>query len=231
MGLADWFTKIFSGKTKQDADQNWIYTPLVVTSSGYKVDKDGWVYPVDNIFSSDAINNAIDRIATEVGKVRIRSIVEKDGQIIKQNDDIDRLFRFHPNPLQTTSDFLASLIWMRMKYNNVFVYPQFEWITDTTGQKHKKFSAFWVLKPIEFEVGTDESGKVWQIKFILSDGVEYIFPYEDIIHLKWRRGTNLFKGGGDDYGWPDMADVTKSVNALNSTIEGLPKAIASSATG
>ena len=228
MGLADWFTKIFSGKTKQDADQNWIYTPLVVTSSGYKIDKDGWVYPVDNIFSSDAINNAIDRIATEVGKVRIRSIVEKDGQIIKQNDDIDRLFRFHPNPLQTTSDFLASLIWMRMKYNNVFVYPQFEWITDTTGQKHKKFSAFWVLKPIEFEVGTDESGKVWQIKFILSDGVEYIFPYEDIIHLKWRRGTNLFKGGGDDYGWPDMADVTKSVNALNSTIEGLPKAIASS---
>lgn len=228
MGLAEWFQKIFSGRTKQDTTQNWIQSPLVITSSGYKVDKDGWVYPIDNIFSSDAINNAIDRIATETSKVKIRSIVEKDGQLIIQKDDLSRLFRFHPNPLMTTSDFLAALVWMRLKYNNVFVYPQFEWVTDVTGQKHKKFEAFWILKPLEFEVGTDESGKIWQIKFILSDGMEYILPYEDIIHLKWRRGTNLFKGGGDDLGNPDMADVTKSVNALNSTIEGLPKAIASS---
>lgn len=228
MGLGEWFQKLLGGKTKQDTNQNWIYSPLVVTSNGYRVDKDGWVYPVDNVYSSDAINNAIDRIATEVSKVKIRSIIEKDGEIIKQNDDINRLFRFHPNPLQTTSDFLASLVWLRMKYNNVFVYPQYEWVTDNAGQKHKKFSAFWVLKPIEFQVGTDASGKVWQIKFILSTGEEYILPYSDIIHLKWRRGTNLFEGGGDDAGKPDMSDVTKSVNALNSTIEGLPKAIASS---
>lgn len=228
MGLANWLQKIFSGKTKADSDQNWLYSPNVIISNGYKVDEDGWVYPVDNIYGSDAINNAIDRIATETSKVRIRSIVEKDGKIAIQNDDISRLFRFHPNPLQTTSDFLSCLVWMRMKYNNVFVYPQFEWVTDQTGQKHKKFEAFWILKPIEFVLGTDESGKQWQIQFTLSDGCEYIFPYDDIIHLKWRRGTNLFKGGGDDYGNPDMADVTKSVNALNSTIEGLPKAIASS---
>ena len=228
MGLAQWFSKLFWGKTKNESDQNWLYSPLVVTSNGYKVDEDGWVYPVDNVYSSDAINNAIDRIATETSKVKIRSIVEKEGQITVQNDDISRLFRFHPNPLQTTSDFLSCLVWMRMRYNNVFVYPQFEWVTDTLGQKHKKFEAFWILKPLEFELGTDESGKVWQIQFTLSDGEEYIFPYEDIIHLKWRRGTNLFKGGGNDYGWPDTDDVTKSVSALSSTIEGLPKAIASS---
>ena len=228
MGFAQWIQKIVSGKTKEDTSQNWIYSPAIITSSGYKVDEDGWIYPVDNISASDAINNAIDRIATETSKVKIRSIIERDGKIVIQNDDISRLFRFHPNPIQTTSDFLSCLIWMRMKYNNVFVYPQFEWVTDSTGQKHKKFEAFWVLKPIEFELGTDESGKQWQIRFILSDGEEYIFPYDDIIHLKWRRGTNLFKGGGNDFGMPDMTDVTKSVNALNSTIEGLPKAIASS---
>ena len=228
MGLADWVQKIFGGKTKQDSTQNWIQSPFVVTSSGYKIDKDGWVYPVDNIYSSDAINNAIDRIATETSKIRIKSIVEKDSEIRKQNDDITRLFREHPNPLQTTSDFLSALVWMRMKYNNVFVYPQFQWVTDNNGQLHKRFEAFWILKPVDFEIGTDESGKVWQIKFILSDGQSYILDYSDVIHLKWRRGTNLFKGGGDDLGNPDMTDVTKSVNALNSTIEGLPKAIASS---
>lgn len=228
MGLAQWFTKLFSGRTKEDSTQNWILSPYVFSGVGYKVDKDGWVYPAENIYESDNLNNPIDRIAKEVSKVKIRSIVEKAGQILIQDDDISRLFQYHPNPLQTTSDFMEALVWMKMKYNNVFVYPQFQWVTDSLGQKHKKFEAFWILKPIEFEVGTDEAGKVWEIKFILTTGEEYILPYSDIIHLKWRRGTNLFKGGGNDFGWPEVGDITKSVNALNATVEGLPKAIASS---
>ena len=61
----------------------------------------------------------------------------------------------------------------------------------------------------------------------MTTGEEYILPYADIIHLKWRRGTNLFKGGGNDFGFPEMGDITKSVNAMNATVEGLPKAIAS----
>ena len=228
MGLAQWFQKLLGNRTKEDSTQNWILSPYVFTGSGYKVDKDGWVYPAENIYESDAINNPIDRIATEVSKARVRSIVEKEGQVKFQDDDISRLFAYHPNPLQTTSDFLNALVWMRAKYANVFVYPQFTWITDKLGQKHKRFEAFWILKPIEFEVGTDESGNTWQIKFILMTGEEYILNYSDIIHLKWRRGTNLFRGGGNDFGYPETGDVTKSVNALNSTIEGLPKAITSS---
>ena len=228
MGLAQWFNKLLGNRTKEDINQNWILSPYVFTASGYKVDEDGWVYPSENIYQSDAVLNPIDRIASEVSKAKIRSIVERNSQIKIQDDDISRLFAYHPNPLQTTADFLNCLVWMRMKYANVFIYPQFTWVTDTTGQRHKKFDAFWILKPIDFELGTDESGNVWEIKFILTDGEEYILPYEDIIHLKWRRGTNLFKGGGDDFGFPEVTDVTKSVNALNSTIEGLPKAIASS---
>ena len=228
MGLAQWFQKLLGNRSKEDSTQNWILSPYVFTGSGYKVDKDGWVYPAENIYESDAINNPIDRIATEVSKARVRSIVEKEGEVKFQDDDISRLFAYHPNPLQTTSDFLNALVWMRAKYANVFVYPQFTWITDKLGQKHKRFEAFWILKPIEFEVGTDESGNVWQIKFILTTGEEYILNYSDVIHLKWRRGTNLFRGGGNDFGYPETNDVTKSVNALNSTIEGLPKAITSS---
>lgn len=227
MGLAQWFNKLLGNRTKEDSTQNWILSPYVFSGSGFKIDKEGWVYPAENIYESDSILNPIDRIATEVSKAKIRSVVEKESNIIIQDDDISRLFAFHPNPLQTTADFLNCLVWMRAKYNNVFVYPQFQWITDKQGQRHKRFEAFWILKPIEFEVGTDESGNVWEIKFILTTGEEYILPYSDIIHLKWRRGTNLFKGGGNDFGFPELGDITKSVNALNATVEGLPKAIAS----
>lgn len=228
MGLAQWINDLLKGKTKEDSSQNWILSPYTFEGIGWKVGEDGWVYPAENIYNSDAINNPIDRIAKEVSKVKIKSIVEKEGKVTIQDDDISRLFRFHPNPLQTTADFMNCLVWMVMKYNNAFVYPQFTWVTDSLGQRHKRFEAFWILKPIEFEVGTDASGNVWEIKFILSDGGEYILPYSDIIHLKWRRGTNLFKGGGDDFGYPQIQDVANSVNAMNATLEGLPKAIASS---
>jgi HK97 family phage portal protein len=228
MGLSQWFQKILGNRTREDSTQNWIMSPYVFTASGYKVDGDGWVYPEENIYESDAVNNPIDKIATEVSKVKLRSIVEKADKIAIQDDDISRLFAYHPNPLQTTADFMNALVWMRAKYANTFVYPQFTWVTDKLEQRHKKFTAFWILKPIDFEVGTDEDGNVWEIKFILSTGEEYILPYEDIIHLKWRRGTNLFKGGGDDFGFPNTSDMTKSVNALNATIEGLPKAVLSS---
>ena len=228
MGLAQWINDLLKGKTKEDSSQNWILSPYTFTGLGWKIGEDGWVYPAENIYNSDAINNPIDRIAKEVSKAKIKSIVEKDGKVTVQDDDISRLFRFHPNPLQTTADFMNCLVWMVMKYNNAFIYPQFNWVTDGLGQRHKRFTAFWILKPIEFEVGTDESGNIWEIKFILSDGGEYILPYSDVIHLKWRRGTNLFKGGGDDFGYPQIEDVAKSVNAMNSTLEGLPKAIASS---
>ena len=228
MGLAQWINDLLKGKTKEDSTQNWILSPYTFTGIGWKVGEDGWVYPAENIYNSDALNNPIDRIAKEVSKVKIKSIVEKDGKISIQDDDISRLFKFHPNPLQTTSDFMNCLVWITLKYNNCFVYPQFEWIRDTLGQRHKKFTAFWILKPIEFELGIDESGNAWEVKFILSDGGEYILPYSDVIHLKWRRGTNLFKGGGDDFGYPQIEDVANSVNALNATVEGLPKAIASS---
>ena len=52
----------------------------------------------EDVYLSDFVNNCIDRIATEVSKIDIVSVVQKPGSIRRQNDDITRLFRFKPNP-------------------------------------------------------------------------------------------------------------------------------------
>ena len=65
----------------------------------------------NDIYLSDAVNNAIDRVATEISKIDIKSVVEYGDTLKVQNDDITRLFRSKPNPLQTTSDFLSSVEW------------------------------------------------------------------------------------------------------------------------
>lgn len=212
--ITDWLNKLFqrpqSEKTYNRIDQ-----------LGF------WGAPSD-IYASDYVNNAIDRVASEISKIDVKSVVVKDDMITVQNDDITRLFRYGPNPLQTTKDFLSSIEWIRRKFYNVFVYPVFEMIQQPNGNQTKRFLEFYVLKPLDFEVGVDKSGFVWEIKFLLEDGKSYILPYSDLIHMKWRRGTNLYKGGGDDWGNVQTADLTKSVTALNATIEGLPKAIANS---
>ena len=66
-----------------------------------------------DIYLSDFVNNAIDRVATEISKIEVKSVLHRGDMIQVENDEITRLFRSRPNPLQTTSDFLANVEWLR----------------------------------------------------------------------------------------------------------------------
>ncbi len=181
----------------------------------------------EDVYLSDFVNNCIDRIATEISKIEIMSVVQKPGSIRQQNDDITRLFRFKPNPLQTTKDFLACCEWLRRKDCNCFVYPQYDIVYDALGAPYRKYTAFYPLNPTRIEIGTDGNA-VWEIKFYWRDGSFDILPYEDVIHLKWRRGKNTIIGGGNDYGTPDTKDLLNSVATLDKVMQGLPKSIEAS---
>ena len=182
----------------------------------------------NDVYMSDFVNNCIDRIATEVSKINIVSVVQKPGSIRRQNDDITRLFKFKPNPLQTTKDFLANCEWLRRKQNNCFIYPQYIILTDQQGNQYRKYTAFYPLNPVAVEMGLGEDETIWQIKFQWKDGSFDTLPYDDVIHLKWRRGVNTIIGGGDDNARMDTRDLLSSVTALNQVIQGLPLAIESS---
>ena len=103
-----------------------------------------------DIYLSDFVNNAIDRVASEIGKIEIKSIISTEESIRVQNDDITRLFRFKPNPLQTTSDFLSNVEWLRRKHRNAFIYPQYEIITTPNGRQFKRYLAFYPLSPVAY---------------------------------------------------------------------------------
>ena len=182
----------------------------------------------EDVYCSDFVNNCIDRIATEVSKIDIVSVVQKPGSIRQQNDDISRLFRFKPNPLQTTKDFLACCEWLRRKDCNCFIYPQYDILPDKLGQPIRKYTAFYPLNPTSIEIGTDESGNVWQVKFYWRDGSSDILPYADLIHLRWRRGKNTIVGGGNDFGIPDTKNLLSSIKILDQVLQGLPKSIEAS---
>lgn len=182
----------------------------------------------EDIYLSDQVNNCIDRIATEISKIDVMSVVQKPGSVRQQNDDITRLFRFKPNPLQTTKDFLACCEWLRRKDCNCFIYPQYELVEDNYGNQVKKYIAFYPLNPTRIEIGQDENGAVWEIRFYWRDGSENILLYNDLVHLRWRRGKNTIIGGGNDFGYPDTRDLLQSLSTLDKVLQALPKALESS---
>lgn len=182
----------------------------------------------NDIYLSDFVNNAIDRLASEISKIDIKSIVQREDTLQIQNDDITRLFRFKPNPLQTTSDFLSNVEWLRRKNCNVFIYPQFEPVKLPDGREFRRYTAFYPLNPQSIQIGVDDSGQVWEIKMDFDQGESYTLPYADLIHLKWRRGSNTIIGGGDDSGRTNTQDILRTIDALDKTIQGLPKSIEAS---
>lgn len=182
----------------------------------------------EDVYLSDFVNNCIDRIATEVSKIDIVSVTQKTGRIRQENDDLTKLFRFKPNPLQTTKDFLASCEWLRRKDCNCFIYPQYDVLGMRGEDEIRKYTAFYPLNPSKIEIGTDGAGGVWEVKFFWRDNTYDVIPYRDLVHLKWRRGKNLIVGGGNDTGRPDTANLLSSVKVLDQVMQGLPKSIEAS---
>ena len=178
----------------------------------------------NDIYFSDLVANCLDRIASEISKIDVVSVVEEKDNVKRCKDDISRLFKYQPNPLQTTKDFLASCEWLRRKYMNAFIYPQRDVDTKTNNVYYK---AFYPLNPVTAELGHFEDGR-WAIKFFWRDGSSDTLPYDSVIHMKWRRGTSLLMGGGNDSGVADDSNTMRSLKTLDEILQGLPKMISSS---
>jgi hypothetical protein len=217
MGVFDYLKNIFSGQAPGAANRRGWYENTVPVFTAFGKD----------IYLSDFVNNAIERVAAEVSKISVGSVVVRPGEIAKQNDDLTRLFRSHPNPLQTTSDFLASVEWLRRKNRNVFIYPKYEYVRTHSGALTKRYIALYPLNPSQIWIG-EADGKVWEIKLEFGPGVSFTIPYSEILHLKWRRGKNLILGGGDDQGLTSDRDTLRTIEALDKVIQGMPKAIEAS---
>ena len=181
----------------------------------------------NNIYASDFVNSCIERIANEISKIEVVSVISKENQISRLNDDITRLFRDGVNELQTAKDFLACCEWLRRKNKNCFIYPQWEMVKAANGNEFKRYTAFYPLNPVSAELGHFDNGE-WAIKFYWRDGSFDILPYNSIIHLRWRRGTSTLMGGGNDYGASDDKDTLKALQTLDEILQGLPKMIQNS---
>lgn len=180
-----------------------------------------------SIYSSDVVQMCIDAIATECSKLQPRHIrTDSEGMQSHAKSSLNRLFKFSPNSLMTTRDFLEKIIWLLYLNNNAFIYPTFEYRNDSRGNSYKEYTAFYPLNPNQVTFLQDSTGKLF-VELGFANGDRFTLAYSDVIHLRKKFSVNDIMGGGVD-GQPDNQALLKVLQINDSVLQGLEKAIKTS---
>jgi len=178
-----------------------------------------------SIYASDIVQMCIDCIATECSKLTPQHVVIDDNGLPTslKGDNFNRLFKFAPNGLMSTRDFLEKVIWLLYLNYNAFIYPVYNRVSDSRGGVSKYYTAFYPLNPIQVEFLQDESNTLF-VRFYFFNGSNYTLPYADIIHLRKKYSINDIMGGGIS-GQPDNSALLKVLETNDIVLQGLGKAI------
>lgn len=219
MALKDFFKGIFSKSDRQQMQ----YAKLL---NGYS--------PIfsqfgQNIYASDVVQMCIDVIATECSKLMPKHIRTDNNEMqVNVKSSLNRLFKFSPNELMTTSDFIEKVIWLLFMNYNAFIYPMYEWVEDTRGNITRNYTAFYPLNPATVTFLQDTTGRLF-VELRFPNGDNFTLLYSDVIHLRKKFSMNDIMGGGMN-GQPDNAALLKVLSINDTVLQGLEKAIKTTLT-
>lgn len=204
---ANWWHRIFK-KSDKPYFYNWRdilsgIAPIYSTDFG------------ENIYASDVVQQAIYSIVTELKKLDPVHIRVLGGDLVPVEGNVQNVLDA-PNPLMTTSDFIEKVAWTLLLNYNAFIYPV--WDGD-------KLKALYPLQPsmVEFDPDYGGTGKTW-IRLTFPNGYVGEFPYEDIIHLRYKYSVSEYMGG-DKYGNPDFKPLLDTLKLNDTLLKGLAKSL------
>jgi len=178
----------------------------------------------DNIYASDIVQAAIRCIANEMSKLNPQHIrIDPNGMRSIVNGNINRLLKFGPNELMTTTDFLEKITYLRETTKNAFIYPTYKEIPIRNGMVKREYTGFYPLNPIQVDFLEDVTGKIY-IKMYFKNSQHYTMPYNDIIHWRKDYGANEFLGG-DENGNANNTALLKLLKTDDVTVQGIDKGI------
>lgn len=199
------------------------------TSAKFAPTMDGFV-PVysqfgDNIYYSDAVQQAIKCIVDEIKKLNPTHVRYKDADPTPIKSSTVQDVLMDPNPLMTTSEFLEKITWLLMFNYNAFVMPIYRhW--DDNGEERREYEALYPLNPTQVNFIEDAAGRLY-VKFWFWDGSTTTIPYDQVIHIKYNYSVNQYMGG-NELGQPDHEALLKTLELNQSLLNGLAKAMKAS---
>lgn len=180
-----------------------------------------------NIYASDVVQMCIDKTAKEISKLQPKHIrTDNKGMQSTPKSSFNRLFKYKPNELMTTRDFLEKTVWLLFLNYNAFIYPKYNLIEETNGGYTREYTGFYPLNPTTVTFLQDLSNTLF-VKLQFANGSDFTIAYSDIIHLRKKYSVNDVMGGGYD-GKPDNQALLKVLSINDTLLQGLDKAIKTS---
>lgn len=179
-----------------------------------------------DIYASDIVQNCIRCIVNEISKLQPKHIRVYDGKQNIINGSINRLLKYGPNEVMTTTDFLEKITYLREVNKNCFIYPKYKKIDLGQGTYKREYTGLYPLNPTLVEFLEDTTNRIF-VKFTFKGGSDVTLPYDEIIHWRKDFGANDLMGG-DINGEPNNEALLKLLKTNDTIIQGIDKGIKSS---
>lgn len=177
--------------------------------------------------ASDIVRTAIYRVAEEVSKCAIKSVVERGTPttVTIQEDDINGVLRGRVNPICGIKDFLFKVAYLTLVNKNCMIY----WAYDETpiempgGEKYVKrvTRGFYPIERARVRIYGEKTGEL-RAEITGDNGEVLDLPYSDLIHIRLHYGADAYLGG-EDGGDRDTSDLLKNLQTFHVIREAIPK--------
>ena len=174
-----------------------------------------------DVYASDVVQQCIKCIVDELKKLNPLHIRQKGNDPTPIKGNIQDILEC-PNAVMTTSELIEKTMWLLLLNYNAFIIPTFiSWIDE--GEERRRYTGLYPINPIQVDFLEDPSGKLF-VKFWYSDGTTTVYPYADVIHLKYNYSVNAYMGG-NEFGQPDHRGLMQTLELNRKLLEGVAKAM------
>ena len=181
------------------------------------------VYPqwADEVYASDAVQQAIKCIVDEIKKLKPTHIRIKGNDPTVVKGTLQDVLN-NPNPLMTTNEFLEKVTWLLLLNYNAFIIPVYRVWTEG-GEEKRKYEALYPVKPTQVDFIEDASGEMF-VRFYFANGNNTTIPYKDVIHIKYNYSVGEYMGG-NELGQPDNRALRGTLELNRKLLQGVAKAM------
>lgn len=185
---------------------------LITTDEGGYFQWDGKIY------DSDIIRSVIRPQIEAVGKLNLKHIYETTDENGEKNISINpqpylRFLLMRPNPYMSMQQFLKKMqTWVELN-NNAFALI----IRDENGYA----TEIYPINAVSADALTNNTGELF-IRFVLTTGKMYTFPYSELIHFRGDYNRDDIFGESNWYALKPLMEI------ISTTDQGIVKAIKNS---
>ncbi len=177
--------------------------------------------------ASDIVKTAIHRVAEEISKCTIKSVIETRNphRVEIPDDDINAVLLGRVNPLCGLKDFLYKVAYLTLVNRNCFVYWAYDEVPIKGTDKVRRVTrGFYPIENANVRLYYLDGEMRAELTSTTGGGIILDLPYSDLIHVRLGYGANAYLGG-DASGRGDFREILGNLQTLHVIKEAIPKSL------